>query len=100
MYREVADKIKAIMGEDPEIAESISKGLADKILNGLEARLKKDGHFSCDENPSGLSEMRFGIIPDMKDEKCIYHHDGCCRKGLAGTACELEGCVAHTVKEE
>jgi hypothetical protein len=35
----------------------------------------------------------------MQDEKCRWHNKGFCLKGLAGTKCELEDCVAH-VKEE
>lgn len=31
----------------------------------------------------------------MKDELCAYEHDGLCMKGLAGTPCEIEGCVAR-----
>lgn len=31
----------------------------------------------------------------MKDELCAYEHDGFCMKGLAGTPCETEGCVAR-----
>lgn len=31
----------------------------------------------------------------MKDELCAYEHDGLCMKGLAGTPCETEGCVAR-----
>jgi hypothetical protein len=34
----------------------------------------------------------------MKDEKCIYFKNGDCSKGLAGTPCEVNGCVAHTDK--
>lgn len=32
----------------------------------------------------------------MTDEKCGYHHEGYCLKGLPGTPCEVRGCVAHT----
>ena len=32
----------------------------------------------------------------MTDEKCGYHHEGYCLKGLPGTSCEVRGCVAHT----
>lgn len=31
----------------------------------------------------------------MKDDKCAYYQEGYCLKGLVGTKCELEGCVAH-----
>ena len=34
----------------------------------------------------------------MKDEKCIYFKNGNCSKGLFGTPCEVNGCVAHTDK--
>lgn len=34
----------------------------------------------------------------MKDEKCIYFKNGNCSKGLEGTPCELNGCVAHTTE--
>jgi len=32
----------------------------------------------------------------MTDENCTYYEKGYCLKGLAGTKCELEGCVAHS----
>lgn len=32
----------------------------------------------------------------MTDNKCVYYQEGYCLKGLTGTKCELEGCVAHT----
>lgn len=31
----------------------------------------------------------------MVDGKCGYHHEGYCLKGLPGTPCEVEGCVAR-----
>lgn len=31
----------------------------------------------------------------MTDEKCAYYKDGYCLKGLVGTKCEIEGCIAH-----
>ena len=32
----------------------------------------------------------------MTDEKCAYYHKGFCLKGMVGTICELDDCVAHT----
>jgi hypothetical protein len=33
----------------------------------------------------------------MTDENCLYcSREGECIKGLPGTPCEIEGCVAHT----
>lgn len=32
----------------------------------------------------------------MKEEKCVYYHKGFCLKGVVGTICELDECVAHT----
>lgn len=34
----------------------------------------------------------------MEDKRCTYYHEGFCTKGLLGTKCELEGCVAHITK--
>ena len=31
----------------------------------------------------------------MTDKRCINYQDGFCLKGLDGTKCELEGCIAH-----
>lgn len=36
--------------------------------------------------------------PKRVAEDCIFHHDGYCLKGLAGTRCELVGCVAYQEK--
>lgn len=36
----------------------------------------------------------------MINEKCEYYNKGFCQKGLAGTICELKGCVAHIEKED
>lgn len=36
----------------------------------------------------------------MQDEKCRWHHEGSCLKGMPGTVCELEDCVAHITEEE
>ena len=35
----------------------------------------------------------------MTNEKCEYYDKGFCQKGLEGTKCELNGCVAHIEKE-
>lgn len=35
----------------------------------------------------------------MTDEKCGYHHEGYCLKGLLGTPCEVRECVAHTTDD-
>lgn len=32
----------------------------------------------------------------MTDDKCAYYQEEYCLKGLPGTKCELEGCVAYT----
>lgn len=32
----------------------------------------------------------------MTDEYCKYYNNGHCTKGLRGTKCDLNGCVAHT----
>lgn len=31
----------------------------------------------------------------MTDKNCGCHQDGYCLKGLPGTPCEVDGCVAH-----
>ena len=36
----------------------------------------------------------------MTDEKCGYHHEDYCLKGLPGTPCEVRGCVAHTTSKK
>ena len=35
----------------------------------------------------------------MQDKECGYFHEGCCLKGLPGTPCETNGCVAHYTGE-
>lgn len=37
-------------------------------------------------------------IPKREAEDCIFYHDGFCLKGLAGTRCDLIGCVAYQDK--
>lgn len=44
----------------------------------------------------GLASGGIVISDNMIDYKCVYHHEGCCLKGLSGTPCELQGCIAHT----
>ena len=36
----------------------------------------------------------------MIDEKCIYYYKGFYLKGMVGTICELDDCVAHTIKTD
>ena len=36
----------------------------------------------------------------MTDERCEYYHKGFCLKGMVGTICELDNCVAHTTTKE
>lgn len=36
----------------------------------------------------------------MKDELCAYEHNGFCMKVLAGTPCEIEGCVARCSEQD
>jgi hypothetical protein len=36
----------------------------------------------------------------MTDDKCVYHKDGYCLKGLDGTPCEREGCIAHIERQQ
>ena len=35
----------------------------------------------------------------MKYPECEYYDKGDCTKGLKGTPCDLEGCVAHAPKQ-
>ena len=36
----------------------------------------------------------------MDYERCEYYHKGFCLKGMVGTICELDDCVAHTIKTD
>ena len=39
-------------------------------------------------------EKVFATLP-VVDETCFFYDKGFCKKGLEGTECDLNGCVAH-----